>query len=220
MTKTGAAARPEMVTDSDSIGEWLELHLRQITYGAVAVALLAGGVWLWTRSKALRAQRAETAYYQAQQSLIAGNIPLAESDLRKMITRYQGTPAANQATLVLSEVLYDQEKYADGVTELQKLVGKAGPLEASALALLASGLEEQEKFAEAAGYFEKAAAATTVEVDRDNYRADAARAYTAAGNRQAAVQIWTELTKNPQGPVAGEARVRLGELMSSPQTKG
>jgi tetratricopeptide (TPR) repeat protein len=220
MTKTGAAARPEIATDSDTIGEWLELHVRQISYGALAVALLAGGVWLWTRSKALRSQRAETAYYEAQRSLIAGNIPLAESDLRKMITRYQGTTAANQATLVLSEVLYDEEKYADGVAELQKVIGKAGPLESSALALLASGLEEQKKYAEAAAYFQKAAAASDVPVDRDNYRADAARAYTAAGNRKAARQLWTELTKDPAGPVAGEARVRLGELDATPATKG
>jgi predicted negative regulator of RcsB-dependent stress response len=216
MTKTGAAATPTVEDKTESLFEWVQLNARQLSYGAIAVVALGASVWLWQRSKEMKADRAETAYFQAQRSVLSGNIPLAESDLKKMITRYEGTPSANLASLLLAQVMYDQGKYDEGVKGLQKLVGHAGPIESSVLAMIASGYEEQKKYPEAAAQYLKAAAATPFEVERDKYKADAARDLMAGGNKAEARKIWTEIASVPEGPVAGEARVRLGELTATP----
>src|SRR4051794_22854346 len=114
MTTPNAAPRPRQIAKDESITEWLMLHKRQVTWTAVAVVLLAGGVWYYKRSQALRAQRAEAQYFQARQAGAAGNVPLALSDLQKVATRYEGTQAGAQAALTLAQTLYDQKKYKEG----------------------------------------------------------------------------------------------------------
>jgi predicted negative regulator of RcsB-dependent stress response len=172
------------------------------------------------RSRDLKAERAEKAYYQAIRSVTAGNLPLAESDLRKMIQRYDGTPSAAQARLQLAQILYDQGKYQQGVDELkvaEEKVGKSDRYGSGVHLILASGLEQLKKFTDAATQYEKAAEAARFDADRQRFMSMAASAYLSAGNKARAKEIWTDLGADSKGAVAGEARVRLGELTAQPQ---
>ena len=51
---------------------------------------------------------------------------------------------------------------------------------------------------------------------RNQYRAEAARNYQLAGDRPAALRLWTELAKVEGQGLADEARVRIGELEVKP----
>ena len=199
--------------------EWFNLHSREVIWGGIAVVVLAGGGWFYNRSRELKAERAEKAYYTAQRSVTAGNLPLAESDLKKMITRYDGTQAATQARLQLAQILYDQGKYEDGVSELKKAADKVGSSEdfgSSVHLLMATGLDQMNKHAEAAAEYEKAAKVARFDADRQRYMSLAASSYLTAGNKAKAKEIWTDLGKDSKGAVAGEARVRLGEMEATP----
>lgn len=210
-----APARPTFEDRSETIFGWVQEHSRQLLIGAVAVAALAGGFALYDRNRAGEALRAEQALSTAERSVYSANLPLAQSDLRKVIERYKGTPAAERATLLMAQVLYDQGKYADGIKRLEPLVGSRA-LGASAEGLTATGYEALGKLKEAADHFARAATASSFDLDRANFRASAARALTNAGDSAGAKRIWTELAADPTGPVAGEARVRLGELSVVP----
>jgi len=61
-----------------------------------------------------------------------------------------------------------------------------------------------------------AADVTRFPADKAEYRASAARSYAAAGKVAEAKAIWTDLAKDDTGPMAAEARVRLGELEAKP----
>ena len=199
--------------------EWFNLHSREVIWGGIAVVVLAGGGWFYNRSRELKAERAEKAYYTAQRSVTAGNLPLAESDLKKMITRYDGTQAATQARLQLAQILYDQGKFEDGVAELKKAADKVGSSEdlgSSVHLLMATGLDQMNKHAEAAAEYEKAAKVARFDADRQRYMSLAASSYLTAGNKAKAKEIWTDLGKDSKGAVAGEARVRLGEMEATP----
>ena len=199
--------------------EWFNLHSREVIWGGIAVVVLAGGGWFYNRSRELKAERAEKAYYTAQRSVTAGNLPLAESDLKKMITRYDGTQAATQARLQLAQILYDQGKFEDGVAELKKAADKVGSSEdfgSSVHLLMATGLDQMNKHAEAAAEYEKAAKVALFDADRQRYMSLAASSYLTAGNKAKAKEIWTDLGKDSKGAVAGEARVRLGEMEATP----
>ena len=84
--------------------------------------------------------------------------------------------------------------------------------------LEAGGYEELKDFVSAAEQNKIAARETRFPVDKAQYQADAARDYMAAGKTEDAKAIWTELAKDETGPLAAEAKVRLGELLAKPMT--
>jgi tetratricopeptide (TPR) repeat protein len=214
----GVATRPTLEEGTETIFGWVQDHWRLFMTGAVVIAALAGAFALYERSEAQKAQRGERALFEAQRSALTGNLALAQSDLQKVVVRYDGTPAAERASIVLAQVLFDQGKYADGIKTLTPLTGSRA-LGPSAEGLIAAGYEAQNKHKEAAEHYVKAAEASTFEADKINFKASAARAYGQAGDVATAKKLWTELASDPEGPSAGEARVRLGELTATAATK-
>jgi tetratricopeptide (TPR) repeat protein len=221
MTSPTSRPRPSSDNALDSISDWFRLHGRLTTWGAIGVAAVVGGFWFYTRSETLKSGRAERAYYLAQQSIPA-NLPLAESDLGKLITRYDGTAAALQAQLRLTQLLYDEGKYEQGIASLSKAMPKlrkSKDFESAGHLLLAAGYEQVRKFLDAAGEYAAAAETTRFDQDRQRHESSEARAFLLAGRVETAKQIWTSLAADSKGTVAGEARVRLGELTAKPQPK-
>jgi len=205
--------------DEESFSEWFMLHKRGVSWAIVALAIAVMGYWYYERSEALKAQRAETAYFQARQSAAAGNLPLAISDLRKVVARYEGTRAGAQASITLAQVLYQQKKFKEGIDALKSAEAKApSDFRPSIRVLEANGYEELKDFVTAAEQYKLAAKETRFPVDKAQYQAAAARDYMAAGKTEDAKAIWTELAKDETGPMAAEAKVRLGELLAKPMT--
>jgi tetratricopeptide (TPR) repeat protein len=203
--------------DEESFTEWFVLHKREVSWGLIALAIVVLGYWYYERSEALKAQRAETAYFQARQAAAAGNLPLAVSDLQKVAARYDGTRAGAQASITLAQALYQQKKYKEGIAALKKAEGKApADFKSSMHALESAGYEELKDFVTAAAQYEVAAKETRYPADKAQYQAAAARDYMAAGKTEEAKALWTELAKDETGPMAAEAKVRLGELLAKP----
>jgi tetratricopeptide (TPR) repeat protein len=203
--------------DEESFSEWLMIHKREVSWAIITLAVAVLGYWYYERSQALKAQRAETAYFQARQSAAAGNLPLAISDLKKVAARYEGTRAGTQASVTLAQALYQQKKFKEGIAALKKAEAKApADFRPSIHVLEAGGYEELKDFVTAAEQYKVAAKETRFPVDKAQYQAAAARDYTAAGKTEEAKAIWTELAKDETGPMAAEAKVRLGELLAKP----
>ena len=205
--------------DEDSLTEWVMLHKREVTWGLIALAAIVLGLWYYERSQTLRAQRAETQYFQARQAAGTGNVLLATSDLQKLATRYEGTRGGAQAALTAAQLMFDQKKYKEGIAALEKAESKApDDFKPSIHVLEAGGYEELKDFVSAASQYKLAAAATRFPADKATYQAAAARDYMAAGKTDEAKAIWTELAKDDTGPMAAEAKVRLGEVIAKPMT--
>ena len=219
MTTPNTTAKARYGADEDSITDWLILHKREVTWAVAVLALVALGIWYYERSQALKAQRAESQYFQARQAASAGNIPLAISDLQKVATRYEGTIGGTQAALTLAQTYYDQKKFKEGLAALKKVEDKApDEFKASVHVLEAAGYEELKDFVSAADQYKLAAHDTRFPADKAEYQAGAARDYMAAGKTDAARAIWAELAKDETGPAAAEARVRLGEVIAKPMS--
>ena len=198
--------------------DWVRANAKQIGIGAAVVAL-AAVVWIvgkqWSDKKA---DAADAALNRARQSYSQGNLPLAQTDLRRVITRFGGSAAGSQATMLLAQAFYEQGKPDSGLKALNE--GKAARVDqASFEALKGAGYEQQKKYAEAAERYRAAAGMTTAKIAKDRYMADAARALTSAGNKAEAAKIWTTLSTDNASTFAAEARVRLGELVATAATK-
>jgi predicted negative regulator of RcsB-dependent stress response len=221
MSPTTATVRPAFEDRTETLFESLRSYWRPALYALLGVLVIAAVVAIYYRSKASNAARAQQALYDAQRAVIAGNATQAQRDLQNVASRYEGTAAAVQATISLAQIRYEEGKPADGLRILQDADKHraAADYRATIRGLIAAGYEQQGKHADAAREYEQAADVSRFELDRANYQASAARAYMTAGNKDAAKGIWSRLAADPTGPVAAEARVRLGELNAAPAAR-
>lgn len=205
---------------TESIFEWLHVNSRLVGIAVAVVAVAAIGGWLYTRNQAGKELRAQQTLQSAEQSLVQGNTPLAETDLQKLISTQSGTAGASQGAMLLAQTYYDKGEYQKGIDALEKSGAARKEFEAPAEALLADGYSQLGKYPEAAAHYKNAAEVTRFQNDRVGYLADAARNFMAAKDTAQARQLWQEVLKDESGVYASEARVRLGELTARPMTKG
>ena len=219
MTKTGTDATPLPADETETFGEWMQEHSRQVGIAAIVVFAVALGVWLWRGASEKKAVDASRALAEGQVAFGSGNTQLAQSDLQKVVARYGGTTAGKQARLLLAQTYFDQKKYPEGLKLLDE-GGNPEPFAASYHAVRAAGLEQSGKPADAAGEYLKASQTSSVDADKARYKADAARAYELAKNPAEATKLWLELAADENSPLSGEAKLRLGELAAKPASKG
>jgi predicted Zn-dependent protease len=194
---------------------WLSGRTRLLGFVGIGLLVLGGVAWLW-RVSALRTEtRASQDLYEAQRVFASGNLGLAQSDLRRLVERYKGTKAAAHARILLAEVLLQSGKAEEAIALLRQ-EDPPEPFRAAHHSVLAAAFEQIGKPAEAAAEYLEAAKYALSETEADAFRADAARRFASAGDSSAARRIWAELAEKESSPVAGEARLRLGELNAKP----
>ena len=199
----------------ESFVEWARTNSKRISVGGIIIVAVAAIGWLWRASADKKEMRASEALAAAQAVVSSGNAALAQSDLQALLRRYGGTSAEVQARMLLAQVHFAQGKVEDGLRELNA-IKSPGLYAASVHALKGAGLEQSGKPGEGAAEYELAAAAAQTELSKAAYQSDAARAYLAAGNTDAAKRIWQAIAADDSNPLSGEARVRLGELNAKP----
>lgn len=210
MTKKG---KPDVEERVDSLVTWLEINSKQLMYASIGLLVVAGGFWFYRQSSRKQAESASMALTEAQSAMAASNLPLAQSDLAKLIQRYGDTNAGTQARVLLAQVYYEKGQYQEGIVELKPVTdAKDAYTAATALNLTGAGEEQSGKFVDAAATYQKAAAKAPYKIDHDVYMASAARALTTAGKLDEAKQIWSALAKDDESAATAEARVRLGEI--------
>lgn len=205
---------------AESFLDWFHVNSRLVSIGAAVVLVAAGGAWYYQVANTRKLQNADRQLLMAKQSLAPGNanLPLAESDLKKVADRYAGTPAGTEAGMLLAQLKLEKGDNQGAVTYLQQLGEKvtSGPNAASARALLGDALSQLGKPAEAAAEYERAASFTEMPNERGFLLSKAGHAFMAAGKNAEARRIWEGLANAEDSPaLAAEARVRLGELVAS-----
>lgn len=219
MARKRAAAPPPMDLDerAENVMDWIRLNARLVVLGVAVVLAVGIGVWLYMRTQAIRQDRAAATLASAQEALAVNNIALAQADLERTLNRFEGTRAAHQAGILLAQVHYEGGRYQEGMAVLDRTAPRAPDyLAAQIEALRAAGFEQLEQPAQAAEHYEAAAQRARFDADRASYRASAARIYAQTGDTERAIAIWRELAEDPRGPMAAEARLRLGELEAAP----
>ena len=203
---------------AESFLDWFRINSRLVTAAAAVVIAVAFGVWFYNRSQVLKNENADKKLLAAKQSLTSGNVPLAQSDLKRVADQYPGTSAGAEAGMLLAQVRLDQGDNQGAVTALKALLEKngSGPYTASIRSLLADAYVQLDKPADAAAEYERAALATTMPNERALLLAKIGRAYLAAGKKDKAREAWEALAAQQDNPqLAAEARVRLGELLAT-----
>ena len=199
--------------------DWTRLNARLLTIGAAVVVVAAAGYWFWTRSNQIKAERSSRDLMAARQSIATGNAPLAQSDLQKIVDRYEGTTSATQASLLLAEISYAKGEYQKGIDALEK--AKDSKFGASKVwSLIGDGQLQLGKVDDAAASYQHAADVADTDGEKAMAMAKKARAYMAVNKVEEARKVWGELEKAEwAGTLQGEAKVRLGELTAKAANK-
>lgn len=213
MTKTGDAALPPLDLESSSVTELLQRYQRPLIIGAIVVAGLGVGGWLYKRSAEIREVRAAEALGQAEAAYSSGGIAGAQTELAKILARYGGTAAGTQAAALSAQWYFEAGQVDSGLVQLDIGLSKAPRyMKAGLLALRAAGKGAKGDAAAAAVDFEAAAAAAQFKQERDQLLMQAAREYVSAGNLEKAKTIYGELAGREDSSHSVEARLRLGEI--------
>ena len=195
--------------------EYARKNTRSLTIVGGTVFLLVASVWLWNTSARRKEAFAEQALGQARVSAESGNLPLAASDLARLVERFGGTHAADEAAIMLAQVRLLQGQRDVAINDLQRFVRARRPayVRASAYSLLGYGLEDVGKLREAGAAYRQAASNAAVDFLKATYLLDAGRALAAAGDTAGARAAYSEvLTKFGELDQAAEARVRMAEI--------
>jgi len=214
MAETSAAYGGDL--GEQRFAEFWDRYRQHLAWIGAIIILALAGAWFYVRSQSLKQEHAETAFQQALVSVQSGNIPLAQSDLKKVVARYGGTNGGAEAAMTLAKLYYQQGNYQAGIDALKTAVSTKGDMQYEALVLEGAGYEGLSKWSDAAATYGKAADAARFDEGKAQAQAMAARAYQAGGDKANAAKIWETLLKDPKNGFDNEAKVRLGELQAAP----
>lgn len=200
---------------------WVRKHQRLVLGIAGAVVVLALGAWVVTETGQRRQLRAAEALDQARNIAESGNLPLAASELQKIIETFSGTDAATEAVVTLNQVRMVNGQSELAVVSLQEYL-KTNPkkvYKVPAQGLLGEALENAGRPEEAGAAYVGAAEDAEVDYLKAQYLLSAARAYGNAGKVDEAVKaLQAIIDKYPKTTALTEARVRLAEFTQGRMT--
>jgi outer membrane protein assembly factor BamD (BamD/ComL family) len=194
---------------------WYQRHQRLLTVAAIIIAGLVVIGWFVIASEKRKEAFAARSLNQARASAEAGNLPLASSDLQKLISTYKGTDAAREAVITLNQVRMVNGQSELAIVGLREFLGTKPPAKyvAPANGLLGAALENAKRWVDAANAYTAAANAAGVPYLTAAYLTDAARAQAEGGHTEDAVKIYRRvIEKYADSPSFTEAQVRLAEL--------
>jgi TolA-binding protein len=215
MATTVEATTREQVTPPPTPTRWYRDRRRQLVAAAALAAAALIVTWFLLASGNRKEQFAARSLNQARAAAEAGNLPLASSELQRLITTYKGTDAASEAVIALNQIRMINGQSELAVVGLREYIaGK--PVQkylAPAYGLLGAALENSKRWPEAAQAYSQAANAAELDYLKAGYLVDAGRAYREAGKTEEAERTYrTILEKYSKSPSFTEAQVRLAEL--------
>lgn len=210
-TPTSSSGRPSI---SDRVVVWVNAH-RQLSSWIGTILLVGVGLFVWQLSTKRRSEEIASRELQGARFAFENqNLPLAASELARVIENYSGTNAAAEGRLLLANVRLLQGQPQQAVEVLRDYAPGAGrAYRSQAYGLLGAAYENQGRFRDAAEAYENGSAAARLDFQKAQLLSDAGRAWTSAGDTAKAIAAYERIVKDfPEEGTVTEAKVRLGEL--------
>lgn len=195
---------------------WVTRNQKLVSYGAVALAVVLVGGWLFRETGKRKELAGADALDRARAAFEQGNLPTASSEFQRVAQSFRGTRSGYAAELAVNEVRLASGQTQIAVDELKKFAESKPPVTyaAGAWNMSGAGLENLKKYDEAAQAYLKASELAAEPYRKVEASLSAARAYLLAGKQTEAVGVLRGLLSRFDKAVPGvaEAEVRLAEL--------
>jgi tetratricopeptide (TPR) repeat protein len=194
-------------------------HKSIIGYGLTALVLLVIGIVVYNNNRTTKNQEAATkmgsviSIYDAAandprqyQIAIDGQRERGVMGLKEIVDTYGGTESGEHARLYLADAYLNLGRFDEAYKQYDGFSGSNKLLRASALAGMASCLEQKSDYRSAASNFEKAASLSSDKSNTPDYLNSAARCYGLAGEKEKAITLFKKLKQEyPASPAARDA---------------
>lgn len=204
---------------------WARKHVRLLGIAALAVVLvLAGALYYRSYQRTLRDQAA-AQLNEVRATASSGNRQLAIRDLENFLKRFDGTPAADEARVVLAEVFLADGNPDKAIETARPLASDLDePLGVTAAFLVASAHEAKNQAGEAEQLYLRIADRAQLAHQKRDALAAAARIRMDRGDAAGAAQLYERILESLSvtNPDRAIYEVRLGEAraLASSSSRG
>ncbi|MFC1661408.1 YfgM family protein [Gemmatimonadota bacterium] len=196
--------------------DWGKAHSQALVLvGIVAVVILAGA-WYYRNYRITLKQQAIAELEQVQQSVGYGDREAAKTGLYQYLDRFEGTPYAMEARLVLGQVLMEDGEVAEAAEVLGPAVQAMAdqPVGLQAAFLLAAAYEQEGRLEEADRLFIRISEVAEMGFQIREALAGAARIRTQNGDFSGAADLYRDVlaTLEDGDPERDVWEMRLAEV--------
>jgi predicted negative regulator of RcsB-dependent stress response len=195
---------------------WSKANAQILLLGAIVVVVVFAGLFYYRSYRASVREQAVAQLEQVQGIVAFGERETAKAELYQYLDRFEGTPYALEARLMLGQVLLETDAPEEAVEVLAPAVRVMDkePLGIQAAFLMAAAYEELDRVDEAERVLLRIARAAELSFQVREALATAARLRTAAGNFAGAAQLFEEIlgTLEENDPDRSYWEMRLAEV--------
>lgn len=195
--------RPQGASDADDIfiartlqfTTWARRNARVVIAAAVVALLLIAGALYYRWDRANRLERAATEFMFLEQTAASGNVALATRDIQQFIQRFDGTPYADEARVLLGQLHLQQGEPQQAVEALRELPGRIrrSPVGAQGALLLGSAQAAAGDTAAAVATYTRVADEARLDFQREEALSSAALLREQAGDFTRAAELYRQL---------------------------
>jgi len=190
------AAAPDDVVVSKvvELSEWARRNSRAVLIGLVLLAVAGAAAIYYVNYRADMRQRAAVELLEVRQTVASGDLNATVTALAEFIGRFDGTPAADEARLLLAQLHLAQGNAAQAADVVRPVAEGDDPLVSTSAGLLMAGAYEaagQPDQAERA--YLRVAEEAELEFQQREALEDAARIRVDRGDRAGAVELYDRL---------------------------
>jgi predicted negative regulator of RcsB-dependent stress response len=213
--------RDKFVERTFDWAHWAETHRREMIGGAILLAVLAAGFFVYRGVSRGAEEEAARDYLMARQGYFAGNYQLAVSDLQGFVDRHGDSPYADDALLFLGESQIQAGQPAEAVATLEELLDEHGgsPMAENARALLAVAYGQAGQVDRAVETYRQTIENARFDEQKVQLHEALARLLETNSRTEEAVAEYRAIVElQPEGAAADEARREIAELTVQPLT--
>jgi len=195
---------------------WARERTQALIVAVVILVVIAAGTTYWFVQRSAQLYAAAGELEQLQQTVAVQDPATAEASVQGFLDRFEGTPQEIEARLLLARVHLIGAEDANAAVEVLQAVAPAygSPLHVDATFMLATALEQGERWTEATEVYEDLLEQVEFAFQRKGAAEGLARARLAQGDTTAAAEAYRSMLDELEedDPERSRYEMRLAEL--------
>lgn len=197
------------------LGNWLKSNQQAVTIGVVVLVVAVASLVYYRNYRGSLVEQAANQLEQIHQSVALGDSEGAKNALILFVDRFESTPYAGEARMLLGELYLSRGEAEQALAVLEPMAeSPREPLELQAASLLGAAYEQEGRWADAEATYLRIADRSELDFQVRDALASAARIRASQGNVAGAAELYRRILQGlkEDAPERGAWEMRLAEL--------